>query len=334
LDQIATELCPRVSVVMSVYNGERSLERAVQSVLSQEGVDFEFIIVNDGSTDKSGELLRKFAQDDHRVRFFEQENLGLTRALIVGCSRARGEFIARIDSDDCFKPGRLKRQAEFFEQHPNAALLSCGTRFVGPGREFLFDLAPDSKTLQEGLSALSLSRIQGPSSHSSVMFRTATYHVAGGYREEFRVAQDMDLWLRLVEHGEAHTIPDILVEVQVSPDSISGTGRRLQMTLGRTLIACARCRKVGSDESKLLKEARELSKTVPKNPRRTAAQTNYFLGRMLHKNRDSRCLPYLQKASFLSRSNPRYLVLQLLARLHFIAGWYNHPDTQIESHRI
>ena len=91
---------PEVSVLMSVYNGARYLRAAIESVLSQQGVDFELLAVNDGSTDKSGSILDEYAARDPSVRVIHQENLGLTRALIRGCNEARGRFIARQDADD------------------------------------------------------------------------------------------------------------------------------------------------------------------------------------------------------------------------------------------
>ena len=91
---------PSVSVIMSVYNGANHLVKSVESILVQEGVDFEFIIVNDGSTDESGEILEAFARRDNRIRVIEQENTGLTKALIRGCKEARGKYIARQDVDD------------------------------------------------------------------------------------------------------------------------------------------------------------------------------------------------------------------------------------------
>src|SRR5215472_5045758 len=98
---------PEVSVVMSVYNNAPDLARTLDSILSQEGVDFEFIVVNDGSSDQSGQILNKYAQRDSRLRIIHQENAGLTRALIRGCDVARGEYIARQDAGDFSLPDRL-----------------------------------------------------------------------------------------------------------------------------------------------------------------------------------------------------------------------------------
>src|SRR5262245_12696845 len=99
-----------VSVVMSVYNGASSLSVTMNSVLSQAGVDLEFVIVNDGSTDGTGEILDDYALSDSRVRVIHQKNTGLTGALILGCAAATGEFIARQDVGDTSLPGRLAFQ--------------------------------------------------------------------------------------------------------------------------------------------------------------------------------------------------------------------------------
>ena len=115
---------PNISVVMGVYNGAANLRDTVQSVLSQEGVDLEFVIVDDGSTDSTPVLLEEVARTDRRVRVARQSNLGLTRALIRGCAEARGEFIARQDCGDLSLPGRLLTQIRTMESHPDATLMS------------------------------------------------------------------------------------------------------------------------------------------------------------------------------------------------------------------
>src|SRR5450759_1549651 len=115
---------PEVSVVMSVYNGASHLAATLDSILSQEGVKFEFIVVNDGSSDKTGQILNDYAQRDSRVRIIHQENTGLTRALIRGCDAATGEFIARQDAGDASLPGRLARQLDVFRNNPHVVMTS------------------------------------------------------------------------------------------------------------------------------------------------------------------------------------------------------------------
>src|SRR6266496_3005617 len=101
---------PDVSVVMSVYNGADHLRETIDSILAQEGVAFELIVVNDGSTDQSAKILEEYASRDKRVRVFQQENQGLTRSLIRGCSEARGKYIARQDAGDVSLTDRLVKQ--------------------------------------------------------------------------------------------------------------------------------------------------------------------------------------------------------------------------------
>ena len=101
---------------MSVYNGASNLAATMDSILSQEGVEFEFIVVNDGSTDATGEILDDYARRDNRVRVIHQENTGLTRALIRGCAAASGEFIARQDAGDVSLRGKIGCAGEVFKK--------------------------------------------------------------------------------------------------------------------------------------------------------------------------------------------------------------------------
>jgi len=109
---------PEVSVVMGVYNGAEHLEQTLASILSQEGCDLEFIVVDDGSTDDTGSILDAWAAQDKRLRVIHQQNTGLTRALIRGCAEARGEFIARQDAGDVSLPGRLDAQFTYLKTIP------------------------------------------------------------------------------------------------------------------------------------------------------------------------------------------------------------------------
>jgi glycosyltransferase involved in cell wall biosynthesis len=212
---------PQVSVVMSVCNGAATLRESVHSVLSQEGVDFEFIIVDDGSTDASAGMLDEFARADRRIRVIHQENRGLTRALIRGCAEASGKFIARQDCDDLSLPGKLNKELSAIEARPDAVLVSCGTRFVGPNGELLYEVSTAEGDATERLLTLDPQRLRGPAGHGSTLFRRDLFERVGGYREQFYFAQDLDLWTRLVEHGRYLVIPDVLYQVSVGLGSIS-----------------------------------------------------------------------------------------------------------------
>src|SRR5262245_27130869 len=114
---------PIVSVVMSVLNGEPFLREAVESILGQTFGDFEFIVIDDGSTDASADILDSYQRNDARVRVYHQENKGLVESLNRGCGLARGKYIARMDADDIATKERLMWQVEFVEKHPEVGVV-------------------------------------------------------------------------------------------------------------------------------------------------------------------------------------------------------------------
>ena len=117
---------PEISVIMSVYNGEEYVAEAVESILNQTFSDFELIVIDDCSTDTTGEILKRLAERDERVKVHPNEvNLRLPSSLNKAISLARGRYIARMDADDIALPERLERQYAFMEAHPNVALSSC-----------------------------------------------------------------------------------------------------------------------------------------------------------------------------------------------------------------
>jgi glycosyltransferase involved in cell wall biosynthesis len=191
---------PLVSVVMSVYNDEERVGRSIDSILQQTFQDFEFIIINDGSTDGTVQVLDRYADQDSRIRVIHQENTGLTQALIRGCQQVQGQFIARQDSGDLSMPERLQAQSDFLTNHPDVSLVACSTSFVDPEGNIIFLREQSGYELEQGL-VLDIDKIQNPPHHGSTMFLNSAYHQVGGYRSIFSVAQDMDLWLRLVEVG-------------------------------------------------------------------------------------------------------------------------------------
>jgi glycosyltransferase involved in cell wall biosynthesis len=279
---------PAVSVVMSVYNGASHLAASLDSILSQEGVEFEFIVVNDGSRDKSGQILNEYAQRDSRLRIIHQENTGLTPALIRGCGTARGEFIARQDVGDLSLPGRLARQRVILDAEPAVVMVSCATRFVGPSDDELYMVAQSSEELEEGLRQLTIEKVRGPSCHPSVMFRRSTYEQVGGYRAAFPVAQDLDLWMRISEVGRCFAMPEVLYQVKLAPGSISATRRDEQLRATHFILACAAARRADKSETEVLSrwqsELAELRARV-RSTAREHARFYYFIARTLRRHR-------------------------------------------------
>jgi len=129
-----------LSVVMGVYNGENNLFKTIDSILNQTYTDFEFIIINDGSTDKTSEILKEYAARDNRIRVIEQENTGLTKALIRGCKEAQGKYIARQDAGDISLPTRFEKQLKLLLSNPKLIMCSCWGRMLGPNNEILTEI--------------------------------------------------------------------------------------------------------------------------------------------------------------------------------------------------
>lgn len=288
---------PDVSVVMSVYNGADHLRETLDSVLSQEGVSLEFIIVNDGSTDESSRTLEEYASRDRRVKVIHQANLGLTKALIRGCAEANGAYIARQDAGDISLPTRLSKQLALITQSSDCAFVSCGTRFVGPEAEHLYDVNPDPAHATRRLLVLDLAEVRGPSIHGCTAFPKVLYDEVGGYRPEFYFAQDLDLWLRLAERGNHIVLDETLYQATVSVASITGTYRKEQVETAGIILECARLRRNALSETPALDRARRIQPSAkPRSNRVSRAQTLYFIGVCLRKRSNPRAQSYFRRA--------------------------------------
>ena len=200
---------PKVSVLMSVYNGEKYLRNAVGSILNQTITDFEFIIINDGSTDGSREILE--AYNDDRIVLINQNNTGLTKALNKGLSLARGEYVARIDADDSANPARLEKQLIFLRNNPKVILLGSNCYKINENGSILSitDLPVDEVQIKWRLLFYDCLY------HSTVMFRRKEVDNLGGYNTTIPYAQDYDLWLRIAEKYPVANLKEPLVYLRV-----------------------------------------------------------------------------------------------------------------------
>jgi len=188
---------PKVSVVMSVYNDATYLREAIESILDQTLHDFEFIIIDDGSTDNTRATVQSY--NDPRIRLVDNEtNLGLPISLNRGIGLARGEYIARQDADDMSLPYRLERQAAYLDAHGDIAMSGCGWFQVDvDGDTFLTGGMKDSDSVIK--ARLIRENLKFP--HGCLMFRKAALEQIGGYDGRFRYTQDLDLQLRMAKAG-------------------------------------------------------------------------------------------------------------------------------------
>ncbi len=299
---------PRVSVVMSVYNGEAHLPRAVASILAQSWADFEFLIVDDGSTDSTPALLHEIEQSDHRVKVFTQTNVGITRALIRGCAEARGEYIARQDADDWSAPTRLDEQVALLDSDSIIGFVSCATQYVGPNDEPL-EIVSRNDSPAEATRKL-LDERMGPPAHGSVMMRRSIYELAGGYRPEFYYGQDSDLWLRIAERSLIAYTQACLYTYRRDLHSISGRMGGLQQAFGELGQQCRAVRKRGQSEETILATANNLCELarnrLPQSvSRRGQSSMAFLIGASLRAQRDPRAMAYFWRAVMLYPLNWR-----------------------------
>lgn len=233
---------PRISVVMPVYNAVRFLEAAVTSILEQTFPDFELICVDDGSTDASLRLLQQLQQRDKRIRIISRPNTGIVRALNDGLAVARGEFVARMDSDDLALPERFKIQVDFLDANPEVVCVGARARCIdvdddptGVWRVPLEHAGIESRHIQEGLG--------GGIIHPVVMIRRQVLMDAGGYHTGTELAEDLDLWLRLAEVGKLANIPAVLLNYRIVSTGLSMSRRVDQERQARTVVNAARTRR-------------------------------------------------------------------------------------------
>ena len=221
---------PLVSVVMPIYQAERHLAEAIESVLAQGFDDFELLAMDDGSTDGSLEILGALADRDDRIRVLEREHEGLVPVLNAGIAAARGKFIARMDADDVSHPERLERQLAWLQDHPECVAVGTGVDEVDPERRPIRTLT--TFTAHEEIDARLLAGDGGALIHGSALYRTEALRTIGGYRQALEGGEDVDLHLRLAERGRLANLPDRLYEYRKKLDSLTSV-RRHQMRVNQ-----------------------------------------------------------------------------------------------------
>ena len=208
---------PPVTVLMGVYNGLPRLEHAVRSIQDQTVQDFEFLIIDDGSTDGSDRVIRRLADADPRIKFIAGgTNRGLGAVLNRGVEEARGKLVARMDADDISVPQRLEKQLQFFQTHPHTDVLGS----------YALDVTTGGVPLRERRVPITHERISdlvwtNPFVHATVMFRRESILSVGSYSPGLRRRQDYDLWFRCVSAGlRMANIPEPLVHYFFSEETV------------------------------------------------------------------------------------------------------------------
>jgi hypothetical protein len=216
-------MIPRVTVLMAVYNGERYLAESIDSVLKQTYADFEFLILDDGSTDRTGDIIASFA--DRRIRAVRNEgNIGLTKSLNKGLDLAKGEYIARQDADDVSLQERLEREVRFLDENPQVGVVGSWVDYIdGEGR------CTDTWRTPGSAALVQWSLLFGNCiAHPSVVMRRNLLNRWGAYRPDIAYAQDYDLWVRLSRRTRIANLSESLYLRRVHHRMVGVVHRREQ----------------------------------------------------------------------------------------------------------
>ena len=211
---------PLISLIMSVYNGEDYLKEAILSVCNQTFKDWELIVINDCSTDSTGEILKELALNDERIKVHTNEiNLRLQSSLNKALSFAEGKYIARMDADDICLPERLSKQYEFMESHPDISLSSC--KFMTLKNGVISSGGCGGKCDRDSVKALLL--VTNPILHPGIIARAEVIK-ALGYDPIFTCTEDLELWTRFVMGNyNVEIMPEYLMIYRLHDKQITAT---------------------------------------------------------------------------------------------------------------
>ncbi len=198
-------MIPKVTVLVPVFNRERFVDEAIRSVIEQDFDDFELLLVDDGSTDRTPEILEHWKKRDPRVVVVTfPTNQGFAAALNLGLAHARAKYVARLDSDDLMKPRRLAEQAAMLDARPEVILVSCAYDIVDVAGN---RLGTWKRNEPPEVTAFLLHFFNVVGGHGQVMFRLAEVREECGYAYEYPTCEDYDLWVRLRRRGQIETLP-------------------------------------------------------------------------------------------------------------------------------
>jgi len=215
---------PRISVLLPVYNGDPFLASSIDSVLSQSYVNFELLILNDGSSDRSAEIAKSYS--DERIRYFEHPNIGLAATLNKGASLARGEFLLRQDQDDLSYSDRFAKQIAYLENHPEVALLGTWARIISE-KESDYDFRYHKHPTSQAAIAFNVI-FDSPFVHSSIVMRRSAFEELGGYSCDpiRQPPEDFELWSRFCRKYQVANLDEVLVDYRELSSSMSRLFKR------------------------------------------------------------------------------------------------------------
>lgn len=238
----------KVSVIMPVYNGGLFLDEAIQSVLAQTHSEFELIILDDGSTDGSLTILRRFEAGDPRIKVVARENKGLCYTLNELIDRANCDLVFMMHADDVMFPNRLCRQIEFLAANPDVDICSSFVKYINEFGDIIGSFSSDMTSCQDAKNLAEKNKLIG-FNHPSTAFRRSVVMSIGGYRQPFWPCEDMDLWNRAVEIGAGIcVIPEYLLKYRIHGRSASIARSTFLRLKHHYVKECMARRRRGRDE--------------------------------------------------------------------------------------
>jgi glycosyltransferase involved in cell wall biosynthesis len=207
---------PKLTVLMPAYNAAKYISEAITSVLEQSFVDFELLVINDGSTDETVKIVRSF--NDPRIVLISQENKGIAAALNLGLNYAKAPYIARFDADDICYKNRLKIQYDFITAYPQYSVIGSAADYIDADGHFIFTHHPAGH-LNEEIQQLKYSVC--PFIHSSVIYKKEVIINNGGYNEHAYTYEDHFLWMNILKNERACNLSQPLIKVRLNPESIT-----------------------------------------------------------------------------------------------------------------
>lgn len=231
-----TKETPTVSIILPVYNGERYLKYAVDSILDQTYSNFELIIINDGSSDGSKQLIDNYVNQDERIVAIHQENIGLVATLNKAVEISKGIYIARMDADDISLPRRLETQVTLMQNTPGAVLCASCFDVINEYNEFVrLSVAPAyNDDLKRSM------HLYNPIAHGSVMYKKEAFLQVGGYSDTVGPTEDYDLWIRLSNIGQFVYSERSLFRWRMNPEGITHSNNHVMQTATKKLVEAFR----------------------------------------------------------------------------------------------
>lgn len=302
---------------MPVFNAEKFIAFTLGSALNQTFKDFELLIMDDGSKDKSRKIIEQYAKKDHRIKLFSQENQGLVKTLNTLVGHAQCDLIARMDADDLAYPDRLEIQYNYLQKHPETVLL--GTPCV------VFYEEDQSKiritdTFAEDFLNRYFMNYNCAFMHSAVIFRKEVFKKCQGYLEKEYPAEDYGLWIRMKKHGKVENLRDILNEIRMNTHSVSSKNFRKQIRVRNRLNKENFEDLYQNDEIPAVKEIQKGLRTYLMDAHRKkifgrmACLTGCFL---VEKGETAKSISYFQYAFRLDKSRIDALFNLLFVRFGF-----------------